>query len=320
MQAVRVKMKRWIVSILSICLIASVGVVTYASSKEETVNDLFALYNEAQLDDLMELQNEYEALLKQLESAETEVALQEIYNDILEDTIKWKEAEERKLNDEIQQKIKENEDISKEISEKITGDWDTLVALDSKYKTNQAVINHLLEKKSKYSVTSMKKIDYDSLDQLSKEVEDLKDVYKEAVDVRVLGVVHGVKFPLGADTVITSKFGDRVDPMTGKSIRFHAGLDLRASVGTPVLSLFNGVVTDTGYGVAGGNYVKVDHGNGVMTYYCHLSEITCQKGQVVNQYDQIALSGNTGTRTTGPHLHLGVYINGNPVDPEVLFK
>lgn len=117
---------------------------------------------------------------------------------------------------------------------------------------------------------------------------------------------------------VNSKFGPRNDPTGMRGYSFHGGIDLYAPNGTPIGAWFSGTVESCGYSSGGGNYVWIDHGSGVKTYYCHLSRIDVKSGQQVDQGDQIALSGNTGIYTTGPHLHMGLYIDGTAVDPGVI--
>lgn len=318
-------MKRCVIGCILLCAVViflPINSCAHGSDKSEyeDANDLFELYNEALIEESAELEENYYKLTTQYNILANNIQQNEIYNKMRDEAVRWKEIKVNEISVEIDALMADNAEIKNSIESNLTGDWNTLRQLDQKYKKNCNDINSLLSEKSKYSVNASKIIDYDSLDELSAEIQETMTACQTAKDVKILGEVNNVKFPLAAETVITSKYGNRVDPMTGNSIRFHAGIDLRAKTGTPVLSLFNGVVTATGYGAASGYYVKVDHGNGIMTYYCHLSKITCEEGQIVKQYDQIALSGNTGSRTTGPHLHFGVYIDGNSVDPEVLFK
>jgi murein DD-endopeptidase MepM/ murein hydrolase activator NlpD len=112
---------------------------------------------------------------------------------------------------------------------------------------------------------------------------------------------------------IRSPFGLREDPFSGEGA-FHTGLDLSASTGTPVRVTADGVVAHTGWNGRYGKLVIVDHGNGVQTYYAHLSEYLVVPGQDVRQGQTVALSGGTG-RVTSPHLHYEVRLGGNPVNP-----
>lgn len=106
---------------------------------------------------------------------------------------------------------------------------------------------------------------------------------------------------------ITSNFGYRWG-------RLHAGTDVGVPIGTTVRASRGGQVITAGWVGGYGNCVIIDHGDGVSTRYGHLSEVLVSVGQYVDQGDQIALSGNTG-RSTGPHLHFEIRINGEAVDP-----
>ena len=97
----------------------------------------------------------------------------------------------------------------------------------------------------------------------------------------------------------------------------HTGMDIAVPVGTPIRAPRAGVITETGDFYFNGNSVFIDHGQGFVTMYCHLSEIGVEKGQDVAAGDVIGLVGKTG-RVTGAHLHFGTYLNGNAVDPALL--
>ncbi len=111
----------------------------------------------------------------------------------------------------------------------------------------------------------------------------------------------------------TSRFGYRVSPFTGRPA-LHAGLDIAASPGAPVYAPADAVVTFAGYDEGYGKMITLDHGYGVTTRFGHNAQIYVQVGQKVSRWDVIASVGNTG-RSTGPHLHYEVRVNGVPRDP-----
>ncbi|MDM8539440.1 M23 family metallopeptidase, partial [Desulfobacterales bacterium HSG17] len=117
-----------------------------------------------------------------------------------------------------------------------------------------------------------------------------------------------------AKGLYTSKFGRRKSPFTGLS-EFHKGLDIAGPVGTPVLASAGGSVTFASTKGAFGKIVIINHGHGLVTRYAHLSRFLKKRGEKVERGEKIALMGNTG-RSTGPHLHYEVSLNGIPVDPQ----
>ena len=117
--------------------------------------------------------------------------------------------------------------------------------------------------------------------------------------------------------VITSSFGgQRV--FNGEVRSYHRGVDLRAPQGTPILAMAAGRIVIAENMYYSGNVVFIDHGLGAISSYGHMSRIDVRPGDMVTAGQQIGLSGATG-RVTGPHLHLGLNILGQPVDPLSLF-
>jgi murein DD-endopeptidase MepM/ murein hydrolase activator NlpD len=112
---------------------------------------------------------------------------------------------------------------------------------------------------------------------------------------------------------IMSPFGIRTDPFSGEGA-IHTGVDLSAPMGTPVRAVADGIIVNAGWSSGYGRLVIIDHGNGLETYYGHLSAFEVVPGQEVRRGDIIAKSGASG-RATSPHLHYEVRIGGTPVNP-----
>ena len=112
---------------------------------------------------------------------------------------------------------------------------------------------------------------------------------------------------------ISDEYGNRMHPILGVE-KFHNGLDMAASSGTPILAAYDGDVVAADYSGSMGNYIMINHGSGLYTIYMHCSALYVSKGQTVSKGQNIAAVGSTG-RSTGPHLHFSVRLNGNYVSP-----
>lgn len=112
---------------------------------------------------------------------------------------------------------------------------------------------------------------------------------------------------------VSSSYGYRSDPFTGGAA-FHAGLDFPGPMGSPIFAAAKGTVTFVGHRQGYGNCIEISHGNGMMTRYGHLSAFRARVGQQVDAGTVVAAMGSTG-RSTGPHLHFEVRVNGQPVNP-----
>jgi murein DD-endopeptidase MepM/ murein hydrolase activator NlpD len=117
----------------------------------------------------------------------------------------------------------------------------------------------------------------------------------------------------GEKSWVTSSFGFRQSPFTGQR-EFHQGFDISAREGTPVLATADGVVIFAGRKGLLGNTLIIDHGHGMVTRYGHCQKFLKKRGEKVKRWEPIALVGNTG-RSTGPHVHYEVRLNGIPVNP-----
>lgn len=139
--------------------------------------------------------------------------------------------------------------------------------------------------------------------------------YKAAKEHLDMAPVH---MPIAGNYRQSSGYGNRRDPFTGNRA-FHSGLDFAAPTGTPVLSAADGVVSYVGERAGYGKVVEVDHGNGLITRYGHLSAYIAQEGQRVVTGMPIAKVGSTG-RSTGPHLHFEVRRKDGALDPKTFLE
>lgn len=120
-------------------------------------------------------------------------------------------------------------------------------------------------------------------------------------------------FPCPEYTRISDDYGNRIHPTLGVE-QFHNGIDLAAPGGSPILAAYDGTVVAAAYSSSMGNYIMIDHGDGLFTIYMHASSLLVSNGATVIKGEKIALVGSTG-RSTGPHLHFGVRLNGSYTSP-----
>lgn len=121
------------------------------------------------------------------------------------------------------------------------------------------------------------------------------------------------KWPAPSYTRISDDYGNRIHPTLGVQ-QFHNGVDLAAPGGSPILAAYDGDVVAADYNGSMGNYVMINHGDGLYTIYMHASSLYVSQGQSVARGDKIAAVGSTG-RSTGNHLHFSVRLNGSYVSP-----
>ncbi len=166
-----------------------------------------------------------------------------------------------------------------------------------------------------------------SLDTLNKAVDGLDEAADLQTDVLTLvesrlleGRLSQLMMPSMAPVngQIGSGFGFRSDPFSGRAA-LHSGLDFPAEVGVPIFAAAGGVVISTEPSASYGNLVEIDHGNNLVTRYAHASKVMVRTGDVVKRGQNIAQVGNSG-RSTGPHLHFEVLLDGVPQDPARFLK
>ncbi|MBO4889574.1 MAG: peptidoglycan DD-metalloendopeptidase family protein [Lachnospiraceae bacterium] len=121
------------------------------------------------------------------------------------------------------------------------------------------------------------------------------------------------KWPAPSYTRISDEYGYRIHPILGTQ-QFHNGVDMAAPNGSPILAAYDGEVIAASYSPTMGNYIMIDHGDGLITIYMHASSVSVSEGTMVARGEQIGCVGSTG-RSTGPHLHFSVRENGQYVSP-----
>lgn len=168
----------------------------------------------------------------------------------------------------------------------------------------------------RFTVSDHRKVEPQPEDRLriareQKRIDEIKAAFRDEADPDTV-------FRLPAQGRLSGNFGLR-RIINGLERSPHAGIDVAAPVGTPVRAAGAGIVIETGDYFFNGHSVYIDHGQGLVTLYCHLDRIDVEPGERIAAGRQIGLSGNTG-RTSGPHLHWTVLLNGAAVDPRLFLK
>jgi len=151
------------------------------------------------------------------------------------------------------------------------------------------------------------------LDRLTGQRTDWMTVMESRlVDQKVRAMMVPTRQPVVSGN-LGSLFGWRIDPITGTSA-LHTGLDYPAEPGTPIFAAAGGVVVVQEFNAPYGNMIEIDHGNDLITRYAHASRVFVNRGDLIRVGQKIAEVGSTG-RSTGPHLHFEVLVQGIPQDP-----
>lgn len=186
-------------------------------------------------------------------------------------------------------------------------------ALKTKQAQSQQLINSLTSDISSYeaALAAQEKAEAAARDEIKRLTQT------QSSQSRVF--VGGVFAWPSVSTVITSPYGTRTHPVTGR-VKRHTGVDIGAGYGTNIYAANSGTVLVAGWNSGGyGNYVVIDHGGGITTLYGHCSSLCVSKGQTVTKGQVIAKVGSTGM-STGPHLHFEVLKNGSTTNPMSYFN
>jgi murein DD-endopeptidase MepM/ murein hydrolase activator NlpD len=209
--------------------------------------------------------------------------------------------------------------------EGLSGEVERLRAMDNRIRS-LAQANDSLRRKSSRGVGGTETPEASVANRLDK-LLDLKfdrmkkDLLVDVNDLDILGetldgrrmLLESVPNGWPVRGTLSSVFGVRNSPFTETPV-FHHGLDIVARAGVPVVASAPGVVVKSGYESLYGNAVVVDHGAGYRSLYAHMSSCSVEEGAFVNRGEELGKVGSTG-RSTGPHLHYEVRVNGLPVNP-----
>lgn len=213
----------------------------------------------------------------------------------------------QKAYDEIDAKKKEIETLQAELSESKA----TMEEQKSSLEADKASVE---KKKSEIAADSAET--QRELDKLEADAQALTSSIRNSGSSSSSSKYNGgiMAWPVPSCHTVSSGYGGRIHPTTGK-YKFHGGLDIPGSYGSAIVAANSGKVIWAGNrGDSYGNYVIIDHGGGVSTLYGHSSKVLVSIGQSVSRGQRIANVGSTG-RSTGPHCHFEVRINGSRVNP-----
>ena len=153
-----------------------------------------------------------------------------------------------------------------------------------------------------------------ALDEVANERTDLMTVLESRLfEQKIKKMMIPTQTPV-PNANLGSMFGWRIDPITGRSA-LHTGLDFPATPGTAIFAAAGGVVVAQEFQSEYGNMIEIDHGHDLISRYAHTSKVGVKKGDLIKRGQKIAEVGNTG-RSTGPHLHFEVLVQGIPQDPQ----
>lgn len=227
--------------------------------------------------------------------------------------LKLVEKNQESNESEITAALQKELDITYKSYEIIYND-EVIDSVDSMEKAEQ-IVNEIKEKNSDIELTINKKVTKNIEEITTNTVEVAKEniIKKLGLDeLEAISDINGIKI---ATLPVTGSISSRYGVSSKIRVSTHTGLDIAASRGTPIKAIADGTVTFASYSGSYGNLVKIDHGNGVESWYAHASKINVKVGQEIKAGDIIATVGSTGN-STGPHLHLEIRINGNHVNPQ----
>lgn len=267
----------------------SIGYIENKQAINETIKNNIEDLNQANIENI-ELTKKPEYEFKLVEKSQEEnddeiiVALQKE----LEITYKYYEIASK---DEVIENVEDKETAEKLVNE-IKELSDSEINLTINEKTTNALEEVQIDELEVAKANTIEKLNIDTTEEISN--------------------INGIKI---ATLPVTGTISSRYGVSSKIRVSTHTGLDIATATGTPIKVIADGTVTFAAYSGSYGYLVKVDHGNGVETWYGHTSKMLVKAGQEVKSGDTIALVGSTGN-STGPHLHFEVRINGEHLNPQ----
>lgn len=279
-----------------------IGYVENKQALEETLKEEITENTSKTIEDI-QLNDEPEYELKLVSRTEN-TEEKEVVQELKEETTVTYKYYEIAVQETVVEKVdtsEEAEELINEIKEQNNSE-DIDLSIVEKYTQNEEEANTSDLEVAKANVQET----------VQTAIEEIEQQKEEEERWNALPSINGIKLAVTPiEGRITSRYGVR------SSIRksTHTGLDISAVQGTAIKVIADGTVTAASYNGSYGNLVKVDHGNGVETWYAHTSKMYVKKGDTVKAGDVIAAVGSTGN-STGPHLHLEIRVNGEHVDPQ----
>ena len=279
-----------------------VGYVENKQALEETLKEEIIQNTNKTIEDVsLNTEPEYELkLVSRAENTEEKNLLQELKEDV---TVTYKYYEIA-----VQETVIEKVDTSEEAEELVN----EIKEENDSEEINLSVVEKYTQNEEEVSTSDLEVAKENVQETVQTTIEEREQQKEEEERLNALPSINGIKLAVTPiEGKITSRYGVR------SSIRksTHTGLDISAVKGTDIKVVADGTVTAASYNGSYGNLVKVDHGNGVETWYAHTSKMYVKVGDAVKAGDVIAAVGSTGN-STGPHLHLEIRVDGEHVNPQ----
>ncbi len=278
------------------------GYVVDKQALEETLKEEITENSSKTIEDIqLNEQPEYELkLVSRTESTEEKEVVQELKE---ETTITYKYYEIA-----VQENVVEKVNTSKEAEELVN----EIKKENNSEEINLSIVEKYTQNDEEANTSDLEVAKEKVQETVKTAIQEIEQQKEEEERWNALPSIHGIKLAVTPiEGTITSRYG--VSSRIRKST--HTGLDISAVTGTDIKVVADGTVISAGYSGSYGYLVKVDHGNGVETWYAHTSKMYVKKGDTVKAGDVIAAVGSTGN-STGPHLHLEIRIDGKTVNPQ----